>query len=71
MTAADAATGGEMTMTMELKGEDMTFLFETSGMAMEMDGTYQAASAAPETEPPAGAKVVDLWELLTTPISEL
>ncbi len=71
MTAADAATGGEMTMTMELKGEDMTFLFEMSGMTMEMDGTYQAASAAPETEPPAGAKVVDLWELLTTPISEL
>ena len=71
MTAADAATGAEMTMTMELKGEDMTFLFEMSGMTMEMDGTYQAASAAPETEPPAGAKVVDLWELLTTPISEL
>ena len=60
-----------MTMTMEMQGDDMSLLMEMAGMTMEMDGTYRPSSAAPETEPPAGATVVDLWELLTTPVSEL
>ena len=70
MTASET-TGMEMTMTMEMKGDDMSLLLEMDGMTMEMDGTYRPSSAAPETEPPAGATVVDLWELLTTPVSEL
>ena len=70
MTASET-TGMEMTMTMEMKGDDMSLLLEMAGMTMEMDGTYRPSSTAPETEPPAGATVVDLWELLTTPVSEL
>ena len=70
MTASET-TGTEMTMTMEMKGDDMSLLLEMAGMTMEMDGAYRPSSAAPETEPPAGATVVDLWELLTTPVSEL
>ena len=46
-------------------------LFQMDGMTMEMDGIYRPTSTTPETEPPAGAKVVDLWALLTTPVSEL
>ena len=69
MTTADPEA--QMTMTMEMKGDDMSLLFQMDGMTMEMDGTYRPSSAAPETEPPAGATVVDLWELLTTPVSEL
>ena len=70
MTASET-TGMEMTMTMEMKGDDMSLLMEMAGMTMEMDGTYRPSSTAPETEPPSGATVVDLWELLTTPVSEL
>ena len=70
MTASET-TGMEMTMTMEMKGDDMSLLMEMAGMTLEMDGTYRSSSTAPETEPPAGATVVDLWELLTTPVSEL
>ena len=70
MTASET-TGMEMTMTMEMKGDDMSLLIEMAGMTLEMDGTYRSSSTAPETEPPAGATVVDLWELLTTPVSEL
>ena len=69
MTTADPEA--QVTMTMEMKGDDMSLLMEMDGMTMEMDGTYRPSSAAPETEPPAGATVVDLWELLTTPVSEL
>ena len=69
MTTADPEA--QVTMTMEMKGDDMSLLLEMDGMTMEMDGTYRPSSAAPETEPPAGATVVDLWELLTTPVSEL
>ena len=69
MTTADPEA--QMTMTIEMKGDDMSLLMEMDGMTMEMDGTYRPSSAAPETEPPAGATVVDLWELLTTPVSEL
>ena len=69
LTSADPEL--QMTMTMEMKEGDMSMLFQMDGMTMEMDGAYRPSSAAPETEPPAGATVVDLWELLTTPVSEL
>ena len=69
LTSADPEL--QMTMTMEMKEGDMSMLFQMDGMTMEMDGVYRPSSAAPETEPPAGATVVDLWELLTTPVSEL
>ena len=68
---ASETTGMDMTMTLEMRGDDMSLLLEMAGMTMEMDGAYQPSSAAPETEPPAGATVVDLWELLTTPVSDL
>lgn len=64
MTASET-TGMEMTMTMEMKGDDMSLLMEMAGMTLEMDGTYRSSSTAPETEPPAGAEVVDLTDTLT------
>ena len=63
MTTADPEA--QMTMTIEMKGDDMSLLFQMDGMTMEMDGTYRPSSAAPETEPPAGATVVDLMDALT------
>ena len=64
MTASET-TGMEMTMTMEMKGDDMSLLLEMAGMTMEMDGAYQRTSTAPATQPPAGAEVVDLTDTLT------
>ena len=63
MTTADPEA--QMTMTMEMKGDDMSLLMEMAGMTMEMDGAYQRTSTAPATEPPAGAEVVDLTDTLT------
>ena len=68
MTASETI-GMEMTMTMEMKGDDMSLLLEMAGMTMEMDGTYRPSSTAPETEPPAGATVVDLMDALTGDIA--
>ena len=68
MTASET-TGMEMTMTMEMKGDDMSLLMEMAGMTMEMDGTSQRTSTAPATEPPAGATVVDLMDALTGDIA--
>ena len=68
MTASETI-GMEMTMTMEMKGDDMSLLLEMAGMTMEMDGAYRPSSAAPETEPPAGATVVDLMDALTGDIA--
>ena len=67
MTTADPEA--QMTMTMEMKGDDMSLLMEMAGMTMEMDGTYRPSSTAPETEPPAGATVVDLMDALTGDIA--
>ena len=67
MTTADPEA--QMTMTMEMKGDDMSLLLEMAGMTMEMDGTYRPSSTAPETEPPAGATVVDLMDALTGDIA--
>ena len=58
--------GGDMTMNMEMREDTMTFQLQALGLSMEMDGTYQPSSSAPETEPPAGATVVDLMEMLTS-----
>ena len=68
MTASET-TGMEMTMTMEMKGDDMSLLMEMAGMTMEMDGAYQRTSTAPATQPPAGATVVDLMDALTGDIA--
>ena len=59
-----------LTMTAEMRGSKMEMLmdFQTPGeltMTMEMDGAYQRTSAAPATQPPAGAEVVDLTDTLT------
>ena len=67
LTSADPEA--QMTMTMEMKGDDMSLLLEMAGMTMEMDGVYRPSSAAPETEPPAGATVVDLMDALTGDIA--
>ena len=67
MTTADPEA--QMTMTMEMKGDDMSLLLEMAGMTMEMDGAYQRTSTAPTTEPPAGATVVDLMDALTGDIA--
>ena len=58
--------GGDMTMNMEMREDTMTFQLQALGLSMEMDGTYQPSRSAPETEPPAGATVVDLMEMLTS-----
>ena len=59
-----------MSMDVSMKGNqmdmEMTFQVpEVMTMTMTMDGTYQSTSAAPATQPPAGAAVVDLMEALT------
>ena len=59
-----------MTLTTEMRGNkmEMAMDFQMPGlftMTMEIDGTYQSTSSSPVTEPPAGATVVDLMELLT------
>ena len=59
-----------LTMTSEMRGSKMEMLmdFQMPGelsMTMEMDGAYQRTSAAPATQPPAGAEVVDLTDTLT------
>ena len=69
MTIADSEETA-LTMTAEMRGSKMEMLmdFQTPGeltMTMEMDGTYQRTSAAPATQPPAGAEVVDLTDTLT------
>lgn len=69
MAIADSE-GTALTMTAGMRGSKMEMLmdFQTPGelsMTMEMDGTYQRTSAAPATQPPAGAEVVDLTDTLT------
>ena len=69
MTIADSEETA-LTMTAEMRGSKMEMLmdFQTPGeltMTMEMDGAYQRTSAAPATQPPAGAEVVDLTDTLT------
>ena len=62
-------------LTKELKGINNTTIrpkYWTPGVSfpgftytVTMDGTYSASSTQPQTQPPAGADVVDLMEQLT------
>ena len=63
-------SGSTYTSTLEQDGVTLLFHLYTSGGQVNGYG-MEMTTAAPETEPPAGATVVDLWELLTTPVSEL
>ena len=51
-------TSSDLTMTMDMD------LPEIMQMTMGMDGTYQSSRTAPDAQPPAGAEVVDLMELM-------
>ena len=60
---------GEMALDAEMRGDKMTMtmdmdLPEIMQMTMGMDGTYQSSRTAPDAQPPAGAEVVDLMELM-------
>lgn len=62
--------GKELAMTMEMSTPAV--IDEASGVSIPgftytvtMDGTYSASSTQPQTQPPAGADVVDLMEQLT------
>ena len=56
----------EMTMTMSMDIPAVEGVSEASAMTMEMtmDGKYTATKDVPATEPPAGAGVIDLMELM-------
>ena len=66
MTLRAAMQGRKMEMTMAVAGSQ-----EQGGglpqvdisLSLTMDGTYQATTQAPATQPPAGAPVMDLMEL--------
>ena len=68
MTLRAAMQGRKMEMTMAVAGSQ-----EQGGdlpqvdisLRLTMDGTYQATTAQPQTQPPAGAPVVDLMEMFT------
>ena len=57
MTLSAAMEGDRMEMAMDytVTAEDSTVSFN-----MTMDGTYRTTSAQPETEPPAGAQIIDV-----------
>ena len=68
MTLKAAMTGKKMEMTMTMagsqdQGADLPQV--DISLNLTMDGTYQATTAQPQTQPPAGADVVDLMEQLT------
>ena len=54
----------EMQMSMSMAVEDADV---SMSMEMTMDGTYRATSAQPETEPPAGAQILDLTQMMQPP----
>lgn len=60
MTAQVKGKKMDIKMTMDVTDQETTALTFT----LTMDGTYQPTSAKPAAEPPAGAAVVDLMELL-------
>ena len=70
---------GDILMTVTMEGEQMSMYMamDTSAYAdleaaegtfvvfeMLMDGTYQSTTKSPAVEPPAGAVIVDLMELI-------
>lgn len=54
----------EMQMSMSMAMEDADV---SMSMEMTMDGTYRATSTQPETEPPAGAQILDLTQMMQPP----
>ena len=54
----------EMQMSMSMAVEDADV---SMSMEMTMDGTYRATSTQPETEPPAGAQILDLTQMMQPP----
>lgn len=81
LKADPAVVGAEMTLSAAMKGSKMEMVLNVAAaqeagedipevsitVDMNMDGTYQATSAKPVTEPPAGATVVDLMDLMEMP----
>ena len=71
MSVGDSS-GMLMEMNVSMENKEMTAEIAISSvteesemlLSMSMGGTYQATSTAPATEPPAGAVVIDLMELL-------
>ena len=81
MTTADPALAGmEMSITASMKdnkmdmGMTMDMIIDpgagsaTITFDFAMDGTYQSTSKSPVTEPPAGAQVVDIMEMLSSAV---
>lgn len=81
MTTADPALAGmEMSITASMKDNkmdmgmtmDMTIDPGTGSTTITfdfaMDGTYQSTNKSPVTEPPAGAQVVDIMEMLSSAV---
>lgn len=82
MTTADPALAGmEMSITASMKDNKMD-VGMTMDMTMDpgagsatitfdfaMDGTYQSTNKSPVTEPPAGAQIVDIMEMLSSGVS--
>ena len=77
LKADPTVVGAEMTLKAAMAGNKMEIAMIVAGsqeqgedlpqvdisLSLTMDGTYQTTSAQPQTEPPAGAPVVDLMEL--------
>lgn len=76
LKADPAVVGTEMILSTAMKGSKMELTMNIAAqsegqesdqaqvkLTMTMDGTYQATSAKPETQAPAGASVVDLMEM--------
>ena len=81
LKADPAVVGAEMTLSAAMKGSKMEMVLNVAAaqkagedipevsitLDMDMDGTYQSTSSKPVTEPPAGATVVDLMDLMEMP----
>ena len=66
LTASMRDSKMELTMTMGMDIPAVEGVSEATSMSMEMtmDGKYTASKEVPATEPPAGAGVIDLMELM-------
>ena len=78
-TSRDAVTGygmelaisdetGSILLTAEMRDEEMSMVFDAdvpgAVLNFTLDGTYRHSNTAPVTEPPAGAEITDLMEML-------
>lgn len=61
VSATMKGTKLEMYMVMDMLTSDTS----AATLLMEMDGTYKSTTTKPATEPPAGAVVVDIMDMLT------